>query len=185
MNTSRNTKTTLPAAFDPHYEKLGIDVNIRSRLEASAEKIFDLGRRTSEQTFELGGHLGGAAVLLEDGIFDKWAKNRCGIAARTARGYMSVFRNLGDFRDELVDLSIGSTVLFHLAHAPHDKIREAIAHAEEHGRLRVSDVKTILADGDEVDDSVRGDEFAAGGLTGLKVLIAIKTRDGLKLLVSR
>lgn len=186
MNTSRNTKTTLPAAFDPHYEKLGIDSSLRARLESSASRIFDLGRRTTEQTFELGDHLHEAAALLDGGIFAKWVKNRCGIAPRTASGYMAVFRNLGDFRDELVDLSVGSTVLFHLAHATHEQIREAIAHAEEHGQLRVSDVKDIVANGEEAEDKgARSDVFAAGGVTGLKALIALKTRDGLKLFIAR
>lgn len=186
MNTSRITEPTLPAAFARHYEKLKIPLSVRARLESSASRIFDLGRRTTEQTFELGDHLDEAAALLDEGIFDRWVKNRCGIAPRTARGYMSVFRNLSDFRDELVDLSVGSTVLFHLAHAPHDKIREAIAYAEEHGQLRVSDVKTILANGDDVDDQgVRRDEYADGGIAGLKALTAIKTRDGLKLLIAR
>jgi hypothetical protein len=186
MNTSRNTKTTLPAAFARHYEKLGIDSNLRARLESSASRIFDLGRRTTEQTFELGDHLHEAAALLDGGIFAKWVKNRCGIAPRTASGYMAVFRNLGDFRDELVDLSVGSTVLFHLAHATHEQIREAIAHAEEHGQLRVSDVKDIVANGEEAEDKgARSDVFAAGGVTGLKALIALKTRDGLKLFIAR
>lgn len=184
MNTSHNTKTALPAAFARHYDKLGIDSNLRARLESSASRIFDLGRRTTEQTFELGDHLHEAAALLDEGIFAKWVKNRCGIAPRTASGYMAVFRNLGDFRDELVDLSVGSTVLFHLAHATHEQIREAIAHAEEHGQLRVSDVKDIVANGEEAEDKgVRGDMYAAGGLAGLKALIALKTRDGLKLFV--
>lgn len=186
MNTSHTTKTTLPAAFARHYEKLGIDSNLRARLESSASRIFDLGRRTTEQTFEIGNHLNEASVLLYEGIFDKWVKNRCGIAPRTARGYMSVFRNLSDFRDELVDLSVGPTALFHLAHATHEQIREAIAHAEEHGQLRVSDVKGILANGDEAENKgARSDVFAAGGVTGLKALIALKTRDGLKLFIAR
>ncbi|WP_137132605.1 hypothetical protein [Rhizobium sp. FY34] len=186
MSTSHSTKTTLPAAFARHYEKLGIDSNLRARLETSASRIFDLGRRTTEQTFEIGNHLDEAAVLLYEGVFDKWVKNRCGIAPRTARGYMSVFRNLSDFRDELVDLSVGPTALFHLAHATHEQIREAIAHAEEHGQLRVSDVKDIVANGEEAEDKgARRDVFAAGGVTGLKALIAIKTRDGLKLLIAR
>lgn len=184
MNASKENKTTLPAAFARHYEKLKIGGPLRKRLETSASKIFDLGRRTTEQTFELGDHLDEAAVLLDEGIFDKWVKLRCGIAPRTARGYMSVFRNLPDFRDDLVDLSIGSTVLFHLAHAPHDKVREAIEFAEEHGQLRVADVKTILADGDAVENKTdRGDLYGAGGVTGLKALIAIKARDGLKTFV--
>ena len=184
MTVSKENTTTLPASFARHYEKLKIDSNLRKRLETSASKIFDLGRRTTEQTFELGDHLDEAAVLLDEGVFDKWVKLRCGIAPRTARGYMAVFRNLPAFRDDLVDLSIGSTVLFHLAHAPHDKVREAIEFAEEHGQLRVADVKAVLAGGEAVEDKTEsGDFYGAGGVTGLKALIAVKARDGLKLFV--
>jgi hypothetical protein len=184
VSASKENKTTLPAAFAHQYEKLKIDSNLRKRLETSASKIFDLGRRTTEQTFELGDHLDEAAALLDEGIFDKWVKHRCGIAPRTARGYMAVFRNLADFRDDLVDLSVGPTALFHLAHAPLEKIREAIAHADEHGQLRVIDVKGILANGEEVEGKrAQSDLYGAGGVTGLKALMAIKARDGLKTFV--
>lgn len=178
------SKFVLPAAFAHHYEKLGIGATLRERLESSASKIQDLGRRSTEQTFVLGELLDEAAALLEEGTFSKWVKNRCGIAPRTAGAIMAVSRNLGEFRDDLVDLSISSTVMFHLAHAPHEKIREAIGFAEENGRLRVVDVKTILGDGDDArDKAVRGDVNGAGGVAGLKTLIAIKTRDGLKMFV--
>jgi hypothetical protein len=185
VSTSKEKKNTLPAAFLRDYEKLGIgDGVLRDQLEIRAVKVFDLGRRTTEQTFEIGEHLGAASELLADGLFDKWVKKRCGIAARTARGYMSVARNLGGFRDELVDLSVSPTALFIIANAPDDKIRETIAHAEEHGQLRVSDAKTILANGEEVEDKkVRSDLYGGGGVTGLKALIAVKTRDGLKMFV--
>lgn len=184
MSASKEKKNTLPATFARHYEKLKIDGSLRDRLETSASRIMDLGRRTTEQTFILGELLDEAATLLEDGTFGKWVKNRCGIAPRTAGAIMAVSRNLADFRDELVDLSASSTVMFHLAHAPHDKIREAIAYAEEHGQLRVFDVKTILANGEEVENKKdQSDLYGAGGMTGLKALIAVKARDGLKLFV--
>lgn len=48
-----------------------IGTSVRDRLEASASFIFGLGRRRTEQTFELGDHPDKAAWLLEDGIFDK------------------------------------------------------------------------------------------------------------------
>ena len=180
------SKFVLPAAFAHHYEKLGIaDPALRDQLEIAAGNISDLGRRTTEQSFLLGEHLVAASGLLADGLFDKWVKRRCSLAARTARAYMSVARNLGEYRDDLVDLSASPTVMFHLAHAPHDKIRDAIAHGEEHGRLRVLDVKTILGDGDEgKGKTARGDLHGAGGVTGLKALIAVKTRDGLKMFVT-
>lgn len=68
MHTKTN-KTTATAAFS--YEDNGIGQTLREQLEASAAHIFDLGRRTTEQTFELGDHLAQAADLLADGRFDK------------------------------------------------------------------------------------------------------------------
>ena len=54
---TRNTKTTATAAFSYNYEEEGIGHTTRDLLESSAAHIFDLGRRTTEQTFELGDHL--------------------------------------------------------------------------------------------------------------------------------
>ncbi|KVK42386.1 hypothetical protein L901_26815, partial [Agrobacterium sp. D14] len=93
----------------------------------------------------------------------------------------AVFRNLGHVRDELVDLSVGATALFHLSSATTDQITAAIAFAEENGRLQVVDVKTILSGGEEGGDNAeKDDQFWVGGVAGLKVLIAAKIRDGVK-----
>ncbi|MFC5756541.1 hypothetical protein [Rhizobium sp. GCM10022189] len=178
---TRNAKATATAAFSYNYEEEGIGHTTRDLLESSAAHIFDLGRRTTEQTFELGDHLSRAADLLADGRFDKWVKMRCGLSARSGRNYMAVFRNLGHVRDELVDLSVGATALFHLSSATTDQITAAIAFAEENGRLQVVDVKTILSGGEEGGDKAeKDDQFWMGGVGGLKVLIAAKIRDGVK-----
>ena len=176
---TKTTKTIATAAYS--YEDNGIGHSMREQLETSAAHIFDLGRRTTEQTFELGDHLAQAADLLADGRFDKWVKMRCGLAPRSGRNYMAVFRNLGHVRDELVDLSVGATALFHLSSATDDQVKAAIAFAEENGRLQVADVKAILAGGEEGGDEVeKDDQFWTGGVGGLKALIAAKIRDGLK-----
>ncbi|WP_425985305.1 hypothetical protein [Ensifer sp. R-19] len=181
---TKPTKTTTTAAFSYNYEEEGIAHTTRDLLESSAAHIFDLGRRTTEQTFELGDHLAKAADLLADGRFDKWVKMRCGLAPRSGRNYMAVFRNLGHVRDELVDLSVGATVLFHLSSATDDQVKAAIAFAEENGRLQVADVKAILAGGEEGGDKAeKDDQFWTGGVGGLKVLIAAKIRDGLKVFI--
>lgn len=180
---TRNTKTTATAAFS--YEDNGIGHTLREQLETSAAHIFDLGRRTTEQTFELGDHLAQAADLLADGRFDKWVKMRCGLAPRSARNYTAVFRNLAPYRDELVDLSVGATVLFHLSSATDNQVKAAISFAEENGRLQVADVKAILAGGEEGGDKPEtGDQFRVGGVGGLKALIAIKIREGLKAFIA-
>ncbi|MGO4624949.1 hypothetical protein AB4Z34_31395 [Ensifer sp. 2YAB10] len=177
------TKTTTTASYS--YEDNGIGQALRAQLESSAACIFDLGRRTTEQIFELGDHLTQAADLLADGRFDKWVKMRCGLAPRSARNYTAVFRNLTPYRDELVDLSVGATVLFHLSSATTDQVKAAITFAEENGRLQVADVKAILAGGEEGGDKPEtGDQFRVGGVGGLKALIANKIRDGLKAFIA-
>ncbi|SCX92946.1 hypothetical protein [Rhizobium sp. NFACC06-2] len=89
---TKTTRTTTTAAYS--YEDNGIGHSMREQLETSAAHIFDLGRRTTEQTFELGDHLAQAADLLADGRFDNWVKMRCGLAPRSGRNYMAVFRNI-------------------------------------------------------------------------------------------
>ncbi|MGV1917694.1 hypothetical protein [Rhizobium sp. 22-785-1] len=179
----KTNKTTATAAFS--YEDNGIGQTLRDQLETSAAHIFDLGRRTTEQTFELGDHLAQAADLLADGRFDTWVKMRCGLAPRSARNYTAVFRNLTPYRDELVDLSVGATVLFHLSSATDDQVKAAISFAEENGRLQVADVKAILAGGEEGGDKPEtGDQYRVGGVGGLKALIATKVREGLKAFIA-
>ena len=181
---TKTTNTTRTAAFSYDYKEEGIE-QMREQLETSAAHIFDLGRRTTEQTFELGDHLAQAADLLADGRFDRWVKVRCDLAARSARNYMAVFRNLSSYRDDLVDLSVGSTVLFHLSSATPDQVKAAIAFAEENKRLQVADVKAILNGGEEGEDKLeKDDQSNIGGITGLKALIAVKFREGLKAFIA-
>lgn len=181
MTLPQMTKALSSTTSDKVYNDLEIDAAFRAMLEANATKIQALGRRSTEQTFELGDELAQAAALLTDGIFDKWIYTRCGLKARSARNYMGVFRNLCDYRDDLVDLSVGSTVLFALSSATPEQIKAAIAFADDNGRLQVADVKAILSDGGEGDSKAdRRDPFSAGGVVGLKALIALKIREGLK-----
>lgn len=165
------------------YAELNIEPSgsVRQQLEARVSHILELGRRTTEQTFELGDHFASAASLLPEGTFDKWVNRRCGYAPRTARNYLAVFRNLTPYRDELVDVSAGSTVLFHLASATPEQVKEAIRFAEENERLQVADVKAILAGGEGAKCKPVGpDLHAMGGVSGLKAIIAAKVRDGVK-----
>lgn len=182
MRNARKTtaSTSAPAAASSVYDALEIDASARDRLERMASFIADLGRRSTEQTFELGDHLHSASEVLAEGTFDHWVKKRCGLNARSARNYRAVFRNLSGYRDTLVDLSIGSTVLFHLSSAKPEQIDAAIAFAQEQGRLTVVDVKAILTDGAEKGSQPEADSFSVGGIDGLKALIAAKNRDGLK-----
>lgn len=184
MTTKTKTKTKPKAPTTPSltYEKLKIDPQLQTLLENKAERIFELGRRSTEQTFLIGDILNEAADVLEGPTFGKWVHSRCGIAPRTATGFMAVSRNLEPFRDEIIDLNVSSTVLFTIAHAEPEKIREVLSHAEEHGQVRVSDAKAILSDGQE---TPRVNPYDIGGVSGLQALIALKSREGQKIFLAR
>ncbi|WP_054149225.1 hypothetical protein [Rhizobium sp. AAP116] len=179
-----NTKTKPKAPTTPAhtYEKLKIDPELQGLLENKAERIFELGRRSTEQTFLIGDILNEVADVLEGPTFAKWVSSRCGIAPRTATGFIAVSRNLEPFRDEMIDLNVSSTVLFTIAHAEPDKIRDVLKHAEEHGQVRVSDARAIVSDGQE---KPRVNPYDIGGVSGLQALIALKSREGQKLFLAR
>ncbi|MGQ2967103.1 MAG: hypothetical protein ACT6RF_00040 [Allorhizobium sp.] len=176
------TKTKAPATPSLTYEKLKIDPALQNLLENKAERIFELGRRSTEQTFLIGDILNEAADVLEGPTFAKWVHSRCGIAPRTATGFIAVSRNLEAFRDQMIDLNVSSTVLFTIAHAEPDKIRQVLKLAEEHGQVRVSDARAILFVGQE---KPRVNPYDIGGVSGLQALIALKSREGQKIFLAR
>lgn len=176
--TNKTTKRA-PARFD--YDALDIGAQSMKALEAAAAGIQALGRRSTDQAFELGVLLEQASEHVEPGSFEKWVSQRCDISSKTARNYRAVARNLEAYRGRAVELAISPTVLFHLASAPEEKVQAALAFAEEHDGIRVSEVKTLLADGSETaSDDEAGDELAdIGGLSGLRAMIDLKTKTGI------
>ncbi|MGO7375046.1 hypothetical protein ACC721_07240 [Rhizobium ruizarguesonis] len=175
--TNKTTKRAI-ARFD--YGALDIGAQSMKALEAAAAGIQALGRRSTDQAFELGVLLEQASEHVEPGTFEKWVSQRCDISSKTARNYRAVARNLEAYRGRAVELAISPTVLFHLASAPEEKVEAALAFAEEHDGIRVSEVKTLLADGSETaSDDEAGAELAdVGGLSGLRALIDVKTKSG-------
>ena len=159
-----------------------IDAVVQEKLTEVEKLILSLGRRTTEQVFELGELYAMALAMLSSAQFEKWVKLRCGVSPRSAHNHIAVRNHLQEWRDHLVDLSAGATVLFQLATAQPEQIAAAIELGEEKGRLTVADVKEILAEGKEdKGKAAENDAFFAGGLAGLKGLIALKARDGVKL----
>ena len=175
---TKKTNEAASSRFD--YDALNIGSQSKKALEATAAGILALGRRSTEQAFELGTLLEQASELVEPGTFEKWVSQRCDISSKTARNYRSVARNLAPYRARAVELAVSPTVLFHLASAPEEKIEAALAHAEEHDGIRVSEVKALLADGAEpASKEVTSTELAdIGGLSGLRALIDLKTKSG-------
>lgn len=175
----KNTTEAVFGRFD--YGALNISAKKMKALEESAADIQALGRRSTQQAYDLSVLLEKASQLVEPGTFEKWVAQRCDISSKTARNYRSVARNLEAYRERAIELAISPTVLFHLAYAPEEKVEAALAHAEEHGGIRVSEVKGMLSDGsEETAEAVTSVELAdVGGLSGLRALIDVKTKSGI------
>lgn len=176
------TKTLLPApSAEQFYKAHGVPEDIKSRLENTAVLLISATRRSTEETFELGEHLEQAATLLPEGTVEQWAAERCGYTARHIRTLRATARNLGAYRQVLVELAVGPTVVGKLSSASPEQIDQAIGMARETGRLRVQDVAAIIAgskDGAEQEEDV--DPFDVGGPDGLKAIVALKVREGMK-----
>lgn len=171
----------LPSAARTFYEANAVAEDIKSQLEETAMFLISVSRRSTEETFKLGEHLERAAGLLPEGTLEKWAVERCGYTARHVRTQRAVFRNLARYKDILVELAVGPTVLGKLSAAEPEQIEQAIGFAAQNGKLRVQDVAAIMADSkNEAEARPQIDPYDVGGLDGLKAIIAIKVRDGIK-----
>ncbi len=179
---TNTTKTPPPApTADQFYKAHGVPEDIKSLLESTAVLLISATRRSTEETFELGEHLEQAATLLPDGTVEQWAAERCGYTARHIRTLRATARNLGAYRQVLVELAVGPTVVGKLSSASPDQIDQAIGMARETGRLRVQDVAAIISgskEGTEQEEDV--DPFDVGGPDGLKAIVALKVREGMK-----
>ncbi|ODR88871.1 hypothetical protein [Sinorhizobium alkalisoli] len=179
------TKTTdafaLPSAARTFYEANSLAEDVKTQLEETAMFLIGVSRRSTEETFKLGEHLERAAGLLPEGTLEKWAVERCGYTARHVRTQRAVFRNLAQYKDILVELAVGPTVLGKLSAAEPEQIEQAIGFAAQNGKLRVQDVAAIMAGSkDEAEARPQIDPYDVGGIDGLKAIIAIKVREGLK-----
>ena len=180
MNKTTNA-SVLPSAARTFYEANAVAEDIKSQLEETAMFLIAVSRRSTEEAFKLGEHLERAAELLPEGTLEKWAVERCGYTARHVRTQRAVFRNLARYKDILVELAVGPTVLGKLSAAEPEQIEQAIGFAAQNGKLRVQDVAAIMAGAkNEAEAGPQVDPYDVGGIDGLKAIIAIKVRDGLK-----
>jgi hypothetical protein len=179
----KNTKDNalLASAAHPFYEANSIPEEAQTQLEDTARFLISLTRRSTEEAFDYGEKVNKAAGLLPEGTLEKWAFERCGCTARHVRTQRAIYRNLASYKDVLVELAVGPTVLGKLSSATPEQIEQAIGFAGLNGRLRVQDVAAIMAGSkQDVEPKPEVDPYDAGGLDGLKAIIAIKVRDGMK-----
>ncbi|OLP45717.1 hypothetical protein [Rhizobium oryziradicis] len=180
-----NKSSAFASAARPFYEEHAIGDDLKMRLEDEAKLLIGAQRRSTEEAFESGERLDRVALLLPEGTVEKWAVECCGYTSRHIRTMRAVARNLNAYKQILVDLAVGPTVLGKLSAATPEQVEQAIGFAGMHGRLRVQDVTAIIAGSkSDVDENPDRDPYDLGGLDGLKAIIAIKVRDGLKSFVA-
>ncbi|MBO1026936.1 hypothetical protein IPU75_19710 [Ochrobactrum sp. SD129] len=174
-----NTKSSrLPFSFD--YHSTGLEENQIARLEQCREAISNLGRRTTDQAFDLGAQLSDVSELVPERTFGKWVKACCGFSDRSARNYVAVHKKLETYRERLTEIGAAPTVLFELTKATPAQIDQALNIAAASGHLQVKDVKKIVQIERPEQPKPQFDPFEIGGIDGLNSLMQIKTRNGLK-----
>lgn len=72
FDMTKKTNEAASGRFD--YDALNIGAQSKKALEATAFNIQALGRRSTEQAFELGDLLEQASELVEPGTFEKWVR---------------------------------------------------------------------------------------------------------------
>ncbi len=180
MNTTTKAAASAHSAR-PFYEEHDISDELKSVLEEEAKHLVGTRRRSTEDAFEEGERLERIATLLPEGTLEKWAVECCGYTARHVRTKRAVYRNLQAHKGILVALAVGPTVLGKMSAATPEQVEEIIGFASTHDRLRVQDVTAIIARStSDTEETPAVDPHDVGGLDGLKAIIAIKVRDGVK-----
>lgn len=180
-----NKASAFASAARPFYEENAIGEELKILLEDEAKLLIGAQRRSTEEAFESGERLERIALLLPEGTVEKWAVECCGYTARHVRTRRAVYRNLSAYKPILVALAVGPTVLGKMSGATPEQVEQIIGFATTHDRLRVQDVTAIIAGSkQDVDNKPERDPYDLGGLDGLKAIIAIKVRDGMKSFVA-
>lgn len=146
-------------------------------LDATAAEMKQIGRKSTEQAFKLGDLLLRAAELLgPENPVGKWAEDKTGLSARTARLYSSVSANLGDIKAECIELSISPTVLFELPSATPEQRELVLQIARDTGNVKVRVAKAIIA-ADAEKPVLSDNPLENGGADGLKAIAAATIRS--------
>jgi hypothetical protein len=147
-----------------------------SELKTIGEGIRSLGRRTTEQGFELGGFLARAKAILPERALGAWVKAICKFSTKTGRNYIAVHENLADYKERLVAAGIASTTLFVLAYADIEKVEDVLTAFEAGEDLTVAQVKTMVGatpPKKEAEESLP----EIGGAAGLRKIAELKVEE--------
>ncbi|MER8982034.1 hypothetical protein [Mesorhizobium sp. M0870] len=111
------------------HSELGLgSAELRAIRKCEAE-IMLLGRRTTEETFDLGDQLNIAAALIPDRMFGKWAISVSRYSRQHLFSLMKIATVLKDHKTRLVEARMSATAMGHLASSP-EHVDEVLAELE-------------------------------------------------------
>lgn len=146
----------------------------KGELKTLGEGIRSLGRRTTEQSLELGGYLARAKSILPERAFGAWVKAICKFTSKTARNYVAVHEHLSVYKDRIVAAAVAPTTLFVLAYANQDDVEKVLAAIETGEQLTVAQVKTMVGATSAKKAISSNDVLNAGGTSGLRKVAEMK-----------
>ncbi|MFP5077411.1 hypothetical protein ACLE20_08880 [Rhizobium sp. YIM 134829] len=142
------------------------------KLKTIGDGIQSLGRRTTEQSFELGSYLAEAKAILPERALGTWVKAICKFTPKSARNYIAIHEHLAHQKERLIATRVAPTTLFVLAYADKEKVDEVVAAFEAGQDLSVAEVKTMVGT-PPTKKATRG-VLDQGGILGLRGIAQLK-----------
>lgn len=134
-----------------------------------------LGRRTTEQAYDVGDYLSRAKSILPEKALGAWIKAVCKFTPKTGRNYIAVHTNLMDYKERLVSAAVAPTVLFVLAYAERSDVEPVIAAIEAGEQLTVAQVKAMVGVAPKKRVASSDEALNVGGIAGLRKAAELKT----------
>ncbi|MER8910957.1 hypothetical protein NKH99_25400 [Mesorhizobium sp. M0854] len=157
------------------HSELGLGSAELKAIKKCEAEIMLLGRRTTEETFDLGDQLNIAAALIPDRMFGKWAVSVSRYSRQHLFSLMKIATVLKDHKTRLVEARMSATAMGHLASSP-EHVAEVLAEFEAGRSLTAKQIQAIVGSDNEKHDI---DLPNLGGVAGLKANAQAKLKFGI------
>lgn len=157
------------------HSELGLGAAELKAIRKCEAEIMLLGRRTTEETFDLGDQLNIAVALIPDRMFGKWAISVSRYSRQHLFSLMRIATVLKDHKTRLVEARMSATAMGHLASSP-SHVNEVLAEFEAGRSLTAKQIQAIVGGSNEKDDI---DLPNLGGVAGLRANAQAKSKLGI------
>jgi hypothetical protein len=143
----------LATAFD--YAPLG---NSAETVKAIAKSINQKMRTTAGAIIAIGRELRTAKGILGASVFGHWIEAEFGFTDRTARNYIAVVTQLGEYEDRISSIPASTLYLLASQSVPQEAIETVIARTEAGETVTREEAREIIADSKDYAETVSTDE---------------------------